>query len=53
MLGHQHIALQPRLGVGPAQRQGFVDRPFGADPQFGEAFIEQINEFLLVLPFLV
>ncbi|MEI5134627.1 hypothetical protein RB199_23605 [Streptomyces libani] len=32
---------------------GGVHRRLGQVPQFGEAVMEQIDEFLLVLPFLV
>ncbi|GDY50657.1 hypothetical protein SVIO_012800 [Streptomyces violaceusniger] len=52
-LGHQHIALQPRLEGGALQGQGLGHRLLGSCPELGEAPVEQGKEFLLTVPFLV
>ncbi|MFD0648221.1 hypothetical protein ACFQ2Y_05440 [Streptomyces malaysiensis subsp. malaysiensis] len=52
-LGHQHIALQPRLEGGALQDQRLGHRLLGLCPELGEATVEQIKEFLLTVPFLI
>ncbi len=53
LFGDRHIAFQPCLEVVPLQRQRALDGGLGPGPQFGEASVEQIGEFLLLPQFLV
>lgn len=52
LLGHQHIAFEPRLETGPDLRQGAPHRHLGLLAQVFEARVEPIDELLFFPNFL-
>ncbi len=53
LLRHHHIPLQARLEAAAACRERLLDRALRSGAQLGEAFVQQIDELLLVTHFLV